>query len=209
LSADRAGNPNPARPYGLPIVATYGWGHSQSGRFLKDFVYEGFNEDLSGQMIFDGTIELVSGSRMTDHNLPFAQTSRWIRQHEERNYPGADFPFTYQTLHDTLSGKTDGVLKKCSATQTCPKIFHIDSDFESWNGGVSRVVTDPEGSAPRQPNGLGLPDNVRAYQLSGQPHGPANGMPSALGRGHARHAPRGQPRREQSARGGCDGARAR
>jgi hypothetical protein len=176
---DSAGNPNPARPDGLPIAAAYGWGQSQSGRFLKDFVYQGFNQDLSGRMVFDGTIELVSGSRMTDHNLPFAQTSRWIRQHEERNYPGADFPFTYQTLQDALTGNTDGVLRRCGATRTCPRIFPIDSDFESWNGGISRVVTDTEGRALRQAEGFWLPENVRAYQLSGQPHGPGNGTPSA------------------------------
>ena len=186
--ADRAGNANPARRNGMPIAAAYGWGRSQSGRFVKDFIYEGFNEDLRGRMVFDGAIEQVSGSRMTDHNLPFAQTSRWLRQHEERDYPGADFPFTYQSLRDQVTGKTDGVLKKCSATRTCPKIFHIDSDFETWNGRISLLVTDTEGhglhkdgadSDVHEYNGVALPENVRAYQLSGQAHGPGNGMPSA------------------------------
>jgi hypothetical protein len=125
---------------------------------------------------------------MTDHNLPFAQTSRWVRQHEERDYPGAAFPFTYQTIRDPLTGKTDGVLKKCSATRTCPKIFHIDSDFESWNGRISLVVTDTEGHGLQKDspdsdvhtyNGVALPENVRAYQLSGQAHGPGDGIPSS------------------------------
>jgi hypothetical protein len=184
-TVDRGGNANPARPGGKPVAAVYGWGRSQSGRFLKEFIYRGFNEDPHGRAVFDGAFALVSGSRMTDHNLPFAQTSRWVRQHEERDYPGADFPFTYQTLYDPITGKTDGILKNCSATQTCPKLFHIDSDYESWHGRISLVVTDTEGQGLRTPDGaqntdsLGLPDNVRAYQLSGQAHAAGNGAPSA------------------------------
>jgi hypothetical protein len=196
-TVDSAGNDNPARPNGMPIAAAYGWGRSQSGRFLKQFIYAGFNEDLSGRMVFDGGFALVSGARMTDHNVPFAQTSRWIRQHEERDYAGTEFPFTYQTVYDPRTGKTDGILNRCSATRTCPKIFHIDSDYESWHGHISLVVTDPEGHELRKPegfasgserrldsavhdnNGVALPDNVRAYQLSGQAHGAGNGTPSA------------------------------
>jgi hypothetical protein len=174
-TVDSAGNANPARPNGMPIAAAYGWGRSQSGRFLKEFIYKGFNEDLGGRMVFDGAFALVSGARMTDHNLPFAQTSRWIRQHEERDYPGTGFPFTYQTVYDSLTGKSDGLLKRCSATRTCPKIFHIDSDYESWHGHISLVVTDTAG----HDNVIALPDNVRAYQLSGQAHGAGNGTPSA------------------------------
>jgi hypothetical protein len=100
--------------------------------------------------------------------------SRLIRRQEERDYPGADFPFTYQTLRDPLTGKTDGLLKSCSATRTCPKIFHIDSDYESWNGRISLVVTDTEG----HDIGVPSPDNVRAYQLSGQAHAAGNGTPN-------------------------------
>lgn len=196
-TTDNAGNANPARPNGMPIAAVYAWGRSQSGRLLKEFIYKGFNEDLAGRMVFDGALALVSGGRMTDHNLPFAQTSRWIRQHEERDYPGTQPPFTYQTVYDLLTGKTDGILKKCNATGTCPKLFHIDSDYESWNGHISLVVTDAEGHPLRKPegatppldhgtsgeiqeeNGIALPANVRAYQLSGQAHGAGNGTPSA------------------------------
>ena len=171
-TADSAGNENPARPGGMAIKAAIGWGHSQSGRFLKDMIYQGFNQDVSGKMVFDGVIELVTGSRMTDHNTAFAQSSRWLRQHEERNYPSADFPFTYQTVYDPLTGKTDGILAKCTATSTCPKIFQDDSDFEAWNGRLSLMVTDPTGNPLSD-----LPANVRLYQQTGAAHSPANGVP--------------------------------
>jgi hypothetical protein len=174
-TADSAGNENPARPGGMPIKAAIGWGHSQSGRFLKDMVYQGFNQDVSGKMVFDGIIGLVTGSRMTDHNTAFAQSSRWLRQHEERNYPAADFPFTYQTVFDPLTGKTDGILSKCAATQTCPKIFQDDSDFEAWNGRLSLLVTDPTGHPLTN-----LPANVRLYQQTGAAHSPSNGVPGSI-----------------------------
>ena len=171
-TADSAGNENPARPGGMPIKAAIGWGHSQSGRFLKDMVYQGFNQDVSGKMVFDGIIAQVTGSRMTDHNTAFAQSSRWLRQHEERNYPAADFPFTYQTVFDPLTGKSDGILVKCTATSTCPKIFQDDSDYEAWNGRLSLMVTDPTGNPLTD-----LPSNVRLYQQTGAAHSPSNGVP--------------------------------
>lgn len=178
--------------------AAIAWGVSQDGRFLKDFIWQGFNTDLHGTRVFDGVIGLVSGAKKTDHNLPpgefpFAQTSRWVRQHEDHDYPGNSFPFTYQTLQDPLTGKTDGILRDCTARRTCPKIFQIDSDFETWNGHMSLVVTDTTGHPLRAPNGapedyvsasrdngVVLPANARIFQISGQGHGPGNGTPQTL-----------------------------
>lgn len=168
---DSAGNENPARPGGMAIKAAYGWGLSQSGRFLKDFLYQGFHVDLDGKLVFDGITPTVASSRMTDHNRAFAQTSRWLRQHEERNYPGAEFPFTYPTMHDAISGRTDGVLALCQAAKNCPKVMHQDSDLEFWEGRASLMTTDTEGKA------VEMPDNVRVYMISGQQHGPGNGTP--------------------------------
>lgn len=171
---DRAGVENPVRPAGMPIKAAYGWGLSQSGRFLKDMVYQGFHVDLDNRLVFDGVHPVVAGSRMTDHNRAFAMTSRWIRQHEERNYPGAEFPFAYPVLSDPLTGKTDGVLNRCLKANNCPKIFHQDSDLEFWHGRSSLVVTDPRGNPIEQPA------NVRVFMNDGQQHGPGNGTPTNL-----------------------------
>ncbi|MGY8524762.1 alpha/beta hydrolase domain-containing protein [Paracidovorax citrulli] len=173
-TADRAGTPNPVRPNGMALKSVVGWGNSQGGRILRDFVYHGFNQDIDGKAVFDGAIPAVAGSRRTDHFLAFAHTSVWIRQHEERDNPGAEFPFTYASSFDSRTGKTDGILAKCTVSSTCPKVIHEDSDLETWHGRISLLTTDADGRH------LGVPDNVRLYQMSGGSHGAGNGTSSPL-----------------------------
>ena len=168
-SADRAGNPNPLAAHGLPTSAT-SLGISQSGRMLRDFLYQGFNEDVAGRIVFDGMHPNIAGSRKTFTNYPFGQPGRWQRQHEDHVYPGDQFPFTYAALTDPLSGRTDGLQERCSASDTCPKIVHSDSEAELWQARASLVVTDPAGGH------IELPDNVRVYLLSGTQHGGGPGV---------------------------------
>jgi hypothetical protein len=164
--SDSAGQPNPVREPGTAFKAALAFGVSQTGRALKDFIYQGFNADISGRIVFDGALPLLSGSRRTFTNFEFAQPGRFSRQHEDHLYGGDQFPFSYATTKDTVSGKTDGLLMQCEKSHTCPRIFHLDSDTEVWQGRVSLVVTDTSGHP------LALPDNVRVYMMSGHPHNP-------------------------------------
>src|SRR5262245_53777652 len=50
--ADAEGTPNPLRQGEIGINMAYGWGRSQSGRFLREFVYRGFNRDAQGRRVF-------------------------------------------------------------------------------------------------------------------------------------------------------------
>jgi hypothetical protein len=164
---DSTGQPNPVREPGTKFKAALAFGVSQTGRALKDFIYQGFNADISGRIVFDGALPLLSGSKRTFTNFEFAQPGRFSRQHEDHLYGGDQFPFSYATTKDPVSGKTDGLLMQCEKSHTCPRIFHLDSDTEVWQGRISLVVTDTSGRP------LALPDNVRAYMLSGQPHNPS------------------------------------
>jgi hypothetical protein len=168
-SADREGNPNPLAAHGLPTSAV-SLGISQSGRMLRDFLYQGFNEDVAGRIVFDGMHPNIAGSRKTFTNYQFGQPGRWQKQHEDHVYPGDQFPFTYATLTDPLSGRTDGLLERCAASNTCPKIVHSDGEAELWQARSSLVVTDPVGEH------IELPDNVRVYLLSGTQHGGGPGV---------------------------------
>ena len=163
--ADIAGDSNPLLEGGaLPDQIAYGYGISQSGRFLRDFLYRGFNQDEAGRQVFAGLMPHVSGTRRTFVDFRWAQPGRFTRQHEDHVYPDDQFPFTYSVLHDPISGRTDGLLRVCLSEQDCPKIIQTDSDTEPYQAHLSLLVTDPEG------HDIQLPANVRAYYLAGLPH---------------------------------------
>ena len=142
-------------------------GVSQSGRFTRDFLWQGFNEDEKARRVFDGAFPIIAGSRKMFTNFQFAQPGRFSRQHEDHLQPGDQFPFTYATMKDPLTGQVDGILKKCIETHTCPKIFHLDGEFELWGARGSLVVTDGNPDGPRD---IALPSNVRVYMVAGTPH---------------------------------------
>lgn len=146
------------------IDSVLGLGISQAGRFARDFVYQGFNADESGNKVFDGLIAHIAGSRKTFTNYRFGQPGRYSRQHEDHDYPGDQFPFTYAVTKDPLTGKEDGILKTCSESDTCPKIMHSDTDTEFWQARGSLVSTDNTG------NPVTVPENVRLYYLAGTQH---------------------------------------
>lgn len=185
---DGAGHPNPladlaggacvfascpAHPAGNFDVAI-GEGISQSGRFLKDFLYRGFNRDPRGRMVFDGMDIIISGARRAWVDTRFAQPGRWSKQHEDHWQQGDQFPFTYATLRDPVSGRRGGLLAACTLTHTCPKIVHLDGAFEWWGARASLVVTDGRG------HDVKLPSNVRYYLVPGTQHGGGPGVTTGL-----------------------------
>ena len=167
-SSDSAGKVNPLASEGLP-TAVLSLGISQSGRVLRDFLYQGFNEDVAGRIVFDGIHSNIAGSRKTFTNYQFSQPGRWQKQHEDHVFPGDQFPFTYTTLTDPITGRTDGLLARCATSNTCPKIIHSDGEAELWQARSSLLVTDSLGGH------IELPDNVRVYLISGTQHGGGQG----------------------------------
>jgi Alpha/beta hydrolase domain len=166
-AADDDGSPNPlSAGGGAPAVAqVYAFGMSQSGRFLRDWLWQGFNEDLNGARVFDGVIPSLAGARKTFTNFAFAQPGRFSCQHEDHLTPGDQFPFTYATRSDPLSGRTDGILARYRASGCRPRIMQTDSSGEFWQGRASLVVTDETG------RDLELPEDVRMYTFCGTQHG--------------------------------------
>jgi hypothetical protein len=160
-SADEAGNANPLFVNGQPVLKlAVAVGSSQSGRVIRDFIYEGFNQDSAGRKVFDGMNAYVAGARRTFVNARFAQPGRWTRQHEDHNFPMDEFPFTYGTTTDPLTGRTDGLLARCSASNTCPNVIQVDSESEWYGAHGSLIVTDTRGRA------IQLPPNVRYWMLT-------------------------------------------
>ena len=159
--ADDRGAANPLFVDGMPVLDhVVAVGSSQSGRMARDFVYQGFNEDAEGRRLFDGMTPYVAGARRTFVNARFAQTGRYTRQHEDHNYPMDEFPFTFATTTDPLTGETDGLLAACTASTTCPNIIQVDADSEYYGAHASLILTDTSGQA------LELPPNARYWMLA-------------------------------------------
>ena len=170
-----------------PLLYAIGFGRSQSGRYIKDLVREGFNLDERRQVVFDGILPLVSGSRLTNTNKEFATPNKIPSTVNSHFYGGDEFPHTYATVADPISGKRDGWLARCTAQKACPRVMHWDTASEAYGARYSLVVTDGLGKS-----NLPIPENVRVYFLPSTQH-----VPSASGdSGICKHAQNPNPYRE-------------
>jgi hypothetical protein len=153
-------------------------GVSQSGRFLRHFLYQGFNEDEQGRRVFDGIFVEVAGAGRGSFNHRFAQASRDGYQHWNPLYPTDVFPFTDLPETDPEAGVTAGVLDRATATGTAPKLFHVMTAFEYWNRAGSLVHSDVTGA-----HDAALPDTTRVYFVASAQHGPGTMPPPEGGQG--------------------------
>jgi hypothetical protein len=158
--ADAAGgNPMPG------VKLALGWGVSQTGRFLRHFVYQGFNEDERGRQVFDGLIDQVGGVGRGSFNHRFGQQSRDQLQHFNILYPVDMFPFTDEDQTDPETGVTDGLLSRARRRNTVPKFFHVMTDSEYFNRAGSLTHTDVTGTHDVDP-----PPTSRIYFIASAPH---------------------------------------
>jgi hypothetical protein len=160
-SADDGGTPNPVAGDARHV---FSFAVSQPTRFMRDFLHLGFNEDEQGRPVFDGMLNWIGGASGGFFNYRFAQPGRTHRQRIGRWYPEFEFPFANNVIPDAITGKTDGRLRRCLATNTCPKVFEVNSENEYWAKGMSLLHTDTKG------HDLPDPANVRSYLLSSLPH---------------------------------------
>lgn len=143
----------------------YSLGISQSGRFLRHFVYQGFNADEDGRKVFDGLLIHVAGAGIGSFNHRFAQPSRDAQPLNALFYPTDLFPFADSSQTDADNGKTAGLLDKARAENVLPKIFYANTAYEYWSRAASLIHTSPDGKSD-----LALMDNVRVYFFSGLQH---------------------------------------
>jgi Alpha/beta hydrolase domain len=149
------------------ITIALGWGVSQSGRFLRHFLYQGFNADEEGRRVFDGVFDQVGGAGRGSFNHRFGQASRDALQFFNILYPVDLFPFTDGIETDPETGVSDSVLAQAERTGTTPKIFHLLTNSEYFNRAGSLVHTDPTGTKDAE-----LPTTTRIYMIASAPHGP-------------------------------------
>ena len=166
--ADDAGTPNPlVGEDGEPDVRqAVLFGISQSGRLIRTFQQLGFNSDAAGRRVY-GAIWPHVGPIRNFIDVRFGQPGRVPFQHENHLYPAAEFPFSYSTTTDPLTGRTGSLLDRCWAARNCPKVFHTVSSTEYWQIRQSLNQTDPLGRQDLP----GL-DTVRMYLISSTQHVP-------------------------------------
>jgi hypothetical protein len=150
------------------ITRATAFGVSQSGRFLRTYLYYGFNRDEANRRVFDGVIAHVAGAGRGSFNHRFAQPSRDGHPYLNFFYPTDIFPFTDLLERDPETGVTDGLLTHATPPDLQPKIFYTNSEYEYWGRAASLVHTTIDGAADAP-----LPENTRIYLLTAGQHGPA------------------------------------
>ena len=157
LKYGTAGEGNPCAG---DLERAYGYGLSQSGRFLRHFLYLALNEDEEGRIVFDGLIPHVAGGRRGEFNQRFGQPST-----PAKRSMGNLFPFTDTEQTDPETGKTDGLLSRLSARGEVPKTIFTNTSAEYWRGDGSLIHTDAEGTRDVAPS-----ESVRIYCFAGTHH---------------------------------------
>jgi hypothetical protein len=171
---DAGGVANPLWLEGRRPQAVF-MGSSQSGRNMRTFIHLGFNQDEAGRIVFEGAFPHIGGGR-AQFNSRFSHAGRAWGHVPDADYPAYEFPFTYTTVRDPLTGHTDGILQRCLRTRTCPKIFHVATSLEIWEGRQSLGFTDPLGERDLKDSEL-----VRTYIMGSTQHGSATPIIGSLG----------------------------
>ncbi len=137
-----------------PLKRALGFGVSQSGRFLREYLYDGFNEDELHRQVFDGVWAHVAGAGRGSFNQRFAQPSRDGHAFLNVFYPVDIPPFDEEHLLD-----------KSHRAHVVPKLFLTNGSYEYWGRCASLIHTTADGKADAPPSGA-----TRIYFFSGSQH---------------------------------------
>ncbi|MGH9255264.1 MAG: alpha/beta hydrolase domain-containing protein [Vicinamibacterales bacterium] len=163
-----------------PAKHVYAHGQSQTGRFLREFLYLGFNADERERLVFDGVIAHIAGGARIDINR------RGSTPTAGNAFVGT-FPFSDRAQRDPVTGVTEGLLENTRARRHQPKLFLTNSSVEYWidTGRAAALIhATPDGARD-----AALGDNVRVYLFAGAQHTPGLFPPTAGGRGQQRANP--------------------
>ena len=152
-----------------PIIKrAHSFVHSQSGRFLREFLYSGFNEDEKTRKVFDGLIPNVAGGGLGSFNHRFAQPTMYNTQHQFNDFCSDRFPFAYEDQSDPYSKSVDGIMRRSVNSKTAPFVIHTQSAADYWTRSGSLPHTTADGKRDAR-----VPKNARFYSFGGTQQGPA------------------------------------
>ena len=146
----------------FPVRWGIGLGISQTGRFLRHFVYQGFNTDEARRPVFDGLFVHTAGAGRGSFNHRFAQPSRDAHRFSAFFYPTDLFPFAGRSQRDPETGVTDGLF---AHEAHLPRIFFTNTGYEYWGRAAALLHVTPAADADLEPSA-----NERIYHLAGAQH---------------------------------------
>ncbi|MBH51547.1 MAG: hypothetical protein CL785_00120 [Chloroflexi bacterium] len=147
-------------PLNESIDYAFTFGASQSGRFLRHFMYLGMNTDEEARIVFDGIHVHIAGARLIENNWRFGQPA-----HLSPYSPVNLFPYADIEQIEPVTGQTDSILKEMFKSKKIPKIISTNSSFEYWGNAAALTHVSLDGSKD-----LEIPENVRIYLISGTQH---------------------------------------
>jgi hypothetical protein len=136
-------------------------GISQTGRFLRQFLYDALNRDESGRQVYDGMMIFMAGAGRGSFNHRFAQPSRDAHRYSSFDYPVDLYPFGSLMVEDPVTGQSEAN----RPLKDSLKIFYINTGYEYWGRGASLIHTDPMGQSD-----LYLPPNERYFHIASMQH---------------------------------------
>ena len=152
------------------------YGVSQTGRFLRHFLYEGFNTDERGRMAFDGIFAHTAGAGRGSFNHRFAQPSRDAQPYSTFFYPTDLFPFTSVSDADPVTAARGGLRTDWGQGARQPKVFYVDGGYEYWGRAASLTHTSVDGRRD-----VAFLPSERRYVLSSAQHSSPGAFPPAEG----------------------------
>jgi hypothetical protein len=167
---DARGTANPA---GGRKSHAFAVGISQSGRYVREHISLGFNQDESARPVFDGMLAHISGVGRVFLNYEFGMAGRTNTEHEDHLYPENEFPFSAAVQTDPFSNKTAALFRNDGFD---PLLIETNTSTEYWQKGASLLTTDPLGQRD-----VALPSNARAYLVASTQHAGRPGLKPDLG----------------------------
>jgi hypothetical protein len=140
-------------------------GISQTGRLLRNFLYQGFNLLPGGGMAFDGVIAHTAGAGRGSFNHRFAQPSRDAHRFRAFLYPTDVYPFSDLPQRDPETGLEEGLLDRLRIDDAVPKIFFTNTGYEYWGRNAALIHTSLDGSQD-----VDLGPEVRSYHFASAQH---------------------------------------
>jgi hypothetical protein len=143
------------------IEHAYAYGRSQTGRYLRTYIYNDFNLDEENREALDGVIANVAGGMRGEFNQRFGQNSK-----DRNNMLAQLFPFTSSPAIDQETEEVGSLHARLDGRGTNLKIFYTNTSAEYHRGDASLLHTDPAGSRDIDPG-----PNTRVYHFTGTEHG--------------------------------------